>query len=163
MSSLTPSGISYFSSHLDLESFFLSMTQSHSFHVEHSTHDLELFYFCDCDPMFRAYSRHVLWLNLWSFSFCSSVYFTSFHSLFVFYSHSFHSWSLSKRGIFVNPPFCPPSTCPLQQFPGGPLLLAWPIFFKPPQGLGLRGSFNPIVTLGSPNLDLSSLRHPRPT
>ena len=45
----------------------------------------------------------------------------------------------------------------LQQFPSGPLLLMWLIFYEPPWRLGLRGLSNPIVILGSPNLDLGTL------
>ena len=66
----------------------------------------------------------------------------------------------------VDPPFCPPSTCPiryffriLHQFPGGPLLLVSSIFSKSPWGLWLRDLSNPVVTLGSLNLDLGSLRY----
>ena len=77
------------------------------------------------------------------------------------------STSSSKKNSSVHPPFCPPNTCPimylfrtLQQFPGDPLLLVQPIFSKPPWRLWLRDLFYPIVTLGSPNLDLGSLRHP---
>ena len=85
-----------------------------------------------------------------------------------FYSHSLYLCSLPKRGIFVDPLFCPTSTCPimcsfdtLQQFSCGLLLLVYPIFSKSPWGLQLRDLSNSIVTLGNPNLDLGPFRHPR--
>ena len=71
--------------------------------------------------------------------------------------------------LVVDPPFCPLNTCPirylfgtLQQLPSGPLLLMQPIFSKPPWELWLRDLSNPIVTLSNPNLDLGSLKHPKP-
>ena len=39
-----------------------------------------------------------------------------------FYSYSLHSWSLPKKGIFVDPPFCPLNRCDTRCLP---ILLFW--------------------------------------
>ena len=71
--------------------------------------------------------------------------------------------------IGVDPQFYPPIICPikylfdtLQQFLGSPQLLILLTFFEPARRLWLKDLSNLVVTLGSPNLDLGLLRHPRP-
>ena len=49
-------------------------------------------------------TKFLVLLVLWYSSLCFN------HCLWS-HSHFLHSWSLPKRGIFVDPPFCPLSTC----------------------------------------------------
>ena len=89
----------------------------------------------------------------------SSLHYTHYS---YFYSHSLHLWSLLKRGIFVNPPFCPRSICGTKCLP---ILLFWLVvipwwpvdtyivsFSKPPSGTLCWGThLNPHCDLGHPS------------
>ena len=95
---------------------------------------------------------------------------------YISYPQLVHGFGQSSRDCSALPPnwrdgWCrpsifPPSTCPirylfstLRQFLGGLLLLVQPIFSEPPWGLWLKDLSNLIVTLGSLNLDIGSLRY----
>ena len=71
-------------------------------------------------------------------------------------------WRRQTTRGYVDPPFCPPimSFTAIPQWPITTRMTYIFIFiFQPPRGLWLRDSFNPIVTLGSPNLNLGPFRH----